>query len=94
MKMTPEQEREWNEWLDERPPMIRAAAEKFPPWHLYKLTPTGQLARIMSYAEPAAVDAKVTVTIHAWYDWHPPGLPGLNVFGVDPEDLEIVETPE
>ena len=79
---------EWQEWLAERPPNVRAVAERLPPWRKYWLTTTGQHARVVSYEEDDAGD--VTVSIHVWRDWHPVEW---NVFGVDPESLAEGDPP-
>lgn len=83
---TPEQHAEWSQWLADRPEKVREIAEKYPPWHTYRLTTTDQLCRIDHYDEHD--DGNVTLTITAWRD----GLPfPRGVFGIDPAALEVVE---
>lgn len=69
-------------WLETRPPVVRDVAERFPPWHLYRLTTTGQNARIVAYAENG------TVRCDCWHDWAPE-FTLVNVFGIDPNTLEV-----
>ena len=83
---TPEQLAEWEEWLAGRPMMVRAIAERFPPWKTYLLKTTGQYAAIKHYDEHE--DGSVTLTIIAWRDWLP--IP-RGVFGIDPNDLVEVD---
>lgn len=33
--------REWNEWVESRPPHVAAVAKRFPPWTLWKLELNG-----------------------------------------------------
>lgn len=77
---------EWEQWLAERPPSVRAVAKKYPPWLKYRLKSTGQHCTITLYDEHE--DGSVTVRIWAWYE--PRIMPARGVFGVDPEDLEVV----
>ena len=77
---------QWQAWLAERPARVREVAERWPPWHTYTLTTTGQLCMILQYDEHP--DQSVTVSIVAWRDWLP--FP-RNVFGINPEHLTLVE---
>ena len=85
--LTPEQQAEWDAWLDERPASVREVAERLPPWHTYRLTTTDQLCSIDHYDEHE--DGQVTLSIVAWREWMP--LP-RGVFGINPDDLEVVTT--
>jgi hypothetical protein len=87
---TDEQRRLWQEWLNDRPPHVKAVAEKFDPWTLYKMTSTGQRVFVVAFDEQD--DDKVTVTV---------GVSGQfnfvtherNVFGIDPNDLTECDLP-
>lgn len=85
--LTDEQQREWDEWVAARPDAVREVASKFPPWHIYRLVTTGQLATVDQYDE-ANDDGSVTVSVTVWQEWLP--IPH-GVFGVNPNDLEIEE---
>ena len=89
----------WKAWLAERPPHVRAVAERFNPWTLYKLTTTGQRCSIIGFHEVDVEKAKqpspsgcgvaavpVTAYIHAE---HPVlgAISARNVFGIDPDEL-------
>lgn len=51
---TPEQEKLWQEWLNEPGrEAIRKVASRFEPWTLYKLKTTGQRVYILSFSDPS-----------------------------------------
>lgn len=83
-------EYEFNEWLKDRPEVIKKMAEKLKPWLKYKLKTTGQHCTIYSFSE----DGTVTIYI----DGHDDEvlnkinqLIAIKVFGIDPDDLEVIE---
>ena len=96
---TPEQLREWDRWVADRPEHVRSVAERFNPWTLYRLTTTGQRCSVIGFHEVDVEKAKqsdpsgcgiapvpVTAYIHA----ENPTLgeiTGVNVFGIDPDNL-------
>ncbi len=82
--------KEFNDWLSTRPEIIKKMGEKWPPWNRYRLKTTGQHCYLCSYSE----DETVTITIYGHdtsaLDAMNQMLP-RNVFGVNPEDLEIIQ---
>jgi hypothetical protein len=98
--LTPKEQAEWDEWLAERPPEIRAVAERLNPWTLYRLKTTGQFVTVLSYQEGNHGDGdpmfhNVTLNIEVNARWNWAAFPGRRVFGVNPDDLEeIDEMPE
>jgi hypothetical protein len=82
-----ELEIEFNEWLKDRPEIIKLMAEKLKPWLRYRLKTTGQHCNLYSYSE----DGTVTVTVNGHDSEilnHMNELIEVNVFGVSPDDLE------
>jgi len=84
-----EVKKEFNEWLEGRPEVIQKLAEKLKPWFRYRLKPTGQHCLLYSYSE----DGTVTITVDGhdseWLDKMNKMMP-INVFGISPDDLEIL----
>lgn len=79
---TDEQRDAWREWLADRPPSVRAVAERFDPWTVYRLKTTGQACQIQAFDESGTVRA---------YCQHPGlgGISGVGVAGIDPDDFEL-----
>lgn len=92
MQPTEEQERGLADWVAERPPAVRAVAERFNPWTLYRMKSTGQRVTVVSFGEPdhgGAVTLKVLVSGEfnvVIFD--------REVFGIKPEDLEECDLPQ
>lgn len=42
-----EQKKLWHEWLEARPERVRAVAQRFDPWTVYRLASTGQRAQFL-----------------------------------------------
>jgi hypothetical protein len=82
---TDENRAAWAQWLDERPGHVRAVAERFDPWTMYRLTTTGQRCQVIGFHE-ADGDIPVTVYIYAEHRILGP-ITGVNVFGIDPADV-------
>lgn len=77
-------------WLAERPPVVRAVAERFDPWSLYRHSITGQRVMVIGFLD----DGRVTVFVSADFNQMVPGFPReFFVPGVDPDDLEPCEVP-
>ncbi|PHS61233.1 MAG: hypothetical protein COB09_18770 [Thalassobium sp.] len=82
--------KEFEEWLEGKPQVILDLAEKLEPWNRYRVKKTGQHCHLISYFE----DGTVTINIYghddeirdAMYKTMP-----IHVFGIKPEDLEIIE---
>lgn len=77
---TEEQRAAWQAWVAERPESVRAIAERFTPWTLYRLTTTGQRCSVLAFSEGG------TVRIQAE---HPAlgEISATQVFGIDPTEL-------
>lgn len=80
------QERHWRIWVSTRPPKVRAIAERFDPWSLYRMRTTGQRVTIRSFADDGTVSVAVTGQFNAV-------LHDAEVFGVNPDDLEECDLP-
>lgn len=78
-------------WLLERPEKVRVVAERFKPWKMYRFKSTGQQCTVLSFGEPIEADSErpVTLTVHAYSQLSE--LLDTQVFGVDPDDLELEE---
>jgi hypothetical protein len=85
--MTDEQWKGAEEWINSRPPAVRAVVEHRPPWGKYRLKETGQVGMIYSYEEND--NGTVTVKFNTEMDEFT-RLP-IQVFGVDPESLERID---
>lgn len=87
---TPEQEAGYREWLAERPAHVRAVAERFDPWSLYRLKSSGHRVTVYSFGEEAG--GKVTLTVNVTGEFNVVSF-ARRVFGIDPDDLEPCELP-
>jgi len=87
----PEQIAGYHEWVRSRPDDVRRIAERFQPWELYRLKPTGQVVRVLSFSE--GDDGAVSVKILAIRQFNFPHLYDLEVFGIDPDELEPCDDP-
>lgn len=76
----------WQEWVEGRPPQVKAMCEKWPPDRLYRMESTKQVVTIASYAESGTV--RVNVLPEYNFCLFP-----LEVFGVDPNDLHECDIP-
>ena len=79
----------WQAWLAERPAHVRAVAERFDPWSLYRLRTTGHRVMIMSFCEHWG---RITVTVGVTAKFNRL-LHERQVFGIDPADLEPCDLP-
>jgi hypothetical protein len=84
------EEAAFKEWLRSRPENVRAVAEKFDPWTLYRLKTTGQRVGIVSFSE--AKDGSVTLTVSVTGQFNLVEF-DRNVFGILPDDLEPCDPP-
>ena len=75
-------EQELEDWLATRPPAVAAVARRFPPTTCYRSTENRGHYLIGSYEEPKCGGVTVKL-IHGADSF----LPGIVVFGVDPETL-------
>lgn len=66
---TPEQKSAWKTWVAERPLTVRAVAERFDPWSLYRMKPNGERVTIASFGEGENGVVTVTVNVTAEYNF-------------------------
>lgn len=90
VELTDQQQREWQQWLSERPPAIRAVAERLPPMKLYRIKPNGHRVVILSYNETISGDVNLVVDVSGEYNRV---LFSRQVFGIKPDDLEECDLP-
>ncbi len=85
---TDEQRATYAAWAAGRPPHVRAVAERFNPWTMYKLATTGQRCRVIGYHADEDDDPRSRVTAYLYVENPVLGqLTGRNVFGIDPADV-------
>lgn len=84
---TLEQQAAWQEWMASRPAVVKAIAERFDPWSLYKLKPTRQRVTLAAINE----DGTLRVNVSAEFNFV---LFARSVFGINPDDLESCELPD
>lgn len=87
---TPEQIEGYREWVTQRPPAVRACAERLDPWTLYRLKTTGQRVYLVGF--DVEQDGKVTCRIGVSGEFNMVTFE-RTVFGVDPDDLEECDLP-
>lgn len=87
IEMTEEQQKEWDKWVESRPPVIQKMAKAYPPNRLYRLTTTGQRVTILAYGE----DGTIRVLVTGKYNFI---SFDREVFGIEPATLEECELPE
>lgn len=77
-------------WLAERPSHVRAVAERFEPWRLYRLKSTGHRVFPVAFSEHPDGRVTLTVCVHARFN---SVMFERNVFGIDQDDLEECDLP-
>lgn len=87
VEFTPEMEVEHAAWLASRPESVQKLALRYPPNVLYRLKTTGQRYSCISYAEEG------TVRVLVQPRFNPMQFFPLEVFGIDPADLEECDVP-
>jgi hypothetical protein len=81
----------WERWVSGTTPAVRAVAQRFDPWSLYRRRSTGHRVFIDSFGEypddrPVSVCVAVTVEFNdVDFDWI--------TYGVPPDDLELCDLP-
>lgn len=90
MEPTQEQIEGYREWVASRPDNVRAVAEKFEPWSLYRLKSSGHRVTIASFDE--GTDNTITLKVAVTGQFNRVVFERL-VFGVSPDDLEPCELP-
>lgn len=83
---TKKQEAGWRKWVANRPPSVRAIAQQFEPWSLYRMKSTGHRVTIASFFEDGTMSVHVTARFN--FVFH-----DRCVFGIDPSDLEPCDLP-
>lgn len=79
-----EMEKDYLEWLEERP-TIREVACRFRPWERYYYVPSKHIVRIYSYDEHK--DKPVSIRMMVLFEDNPNIFMERMVFGVDPKDI-------
>lgn len=82
---SPEQQASWDQWVASRPANVRAVAENFDPWSLYRIKATGQRCTLVSFGE--ADDGSVTLAVAVTGE-HNLTMFDRKVFGLNPHDIE------
>ncbi len=83
---SPAEEKAWKDWIAGRPPHIRAVAERYDPWTLYRMASTGQCVVILSFFNDGTVRVAISAQFNAV-------LHERSVFGVDPNTLTECDLP-
>jgi hypothetical protein len=91
MQPSPEQEREWKEWVAGRPEAVRAVAERFEPWTLYRMKSTGQRVFVMGFFDADSA-GKVLLSVGVTGEFNLVAFE-RKVFGIDPDDLMECDLP-
>lgn len=82
----------WAEWVAQRPEKVRAVAERFEPWKLYRLKSSSHRVTLVSFDQPKDESQPVTLKVHVSGDFNRVAFE-RTVFGILPEDLEECELP-
>jgi hypothetical protein len=83
---------EWQMFLYDLPVALRPMAERFPPWHLYKIVTTGESCRVHAYSEETEETENQTMKV--WVTQRcgcPTESFTKEVFGVEEGHLELLE---
>lgn len=83
---TKKQMRGYAKWCASRPAVVRANAERFPPWELLRMKSTGQRVFTLGCNEDGTISVAVTGTYNLV-------LHERHVFGISPDDLEPCDLP-
>lgn len=86
---TPEMIRDWNAWVRERSPAVRAVAERIKPWKLYLLE---KGSRVVVYSIDEMPSGKVSLMVDILGQFNLCSFE-RRVFGVDPDDLTECDLP-
>lgn len=87
---TKEEERVYRDWIASRPEKVKAVAERFDPWSLYRMKSTGHRVTLHSFDENK--NGTITLKVDVTGDFNTV-LFERRVFGVDPDDLELCDPP-
>lgn len=89
--ITPENLALYQKWLAERPPAVRAVAERLPGYCVFRMKSTGQ--HVIMRVIDAPPDRPITVRVQVTFALNPSRefmFVEKEVFGVSPDDLEII----
>lgn len=87
--MTCKDQKDFEDWLDGRPEVIKEMAATIKPWHRYRVKTTGQRCTLYSFSEDKTVTIEVDGHDSAILNAINRLLP-MKVFGVNPDDLELL----
>ena len=87
---TPDMIAEYQAWLAGRPPQVRAVAERFRPWELYRLKTSKHRVIVLSFGETMDGRVELTVLVSGQFN---AVMFDRQVFGINPDDLEPCELP-
>jgi hypothetical protein len=90
MEPTAEQLAGWHAWVAARPAHVRAVAQRFDPWSLYRLKTSGHRVVLASFGEQEDGGVSLTVSVTGRFNCV---VFDRYVFGIDPEELEPCELP-
>ena len=85
--LTAKGQKEMDEWIVSKPPIIRDMFRNFPADRLYRLKTTDHRCTILGYSE----DGTMTVNITGEYNYV---VFDRNVFGIKPENLKECDLPD
>lgn len=88
---TEEEQASYRAWVETRPAHIKAVAERFEPWNLYRLKTNKQRVYVLSFSDQA--DGTVTMTVAVTGQFNLLAF-DRRVFGIKPEDLEPCDLPD
>lgn len=94
MEPNDEARRAWEEWVAERPDAVRAVAERFDPWTVYRLKGSGHRVTIHGFQKEETGDGsdRVTLTVIVSGAFNRV-IFDRRVFGIPPEDLTECDLP-
>jgi hypothetical protein len=87
VELTVERQREWDAWIQSRPPIIQEMVTKTPPGRLYRYRSTGQRGMIYSYTEDGCVTVIFPQEYNPWQNEN------RQVHGIDPQFLQECDFP-
>lgn len=87
---TDEQRQLWAAFVKSRPANVRSVVERFFPWQLYRLKPTGQIVYIVSFDEHEDGNVTLRVAVTGQFNCV---VFNCGVFDINLDDLEICDAP-
>jgi hypothetical protein len=86
-EFSPEEARDWDDFVASRPPAVADLCRRFPPNRLYRLKDTGHRVTISSYFEGGTLKVFVGAEFNQV-------MFEREVFGISPDNLEECDLPE